>query len=376
MYEFVTNLHIHTRYSDGTGNHADVARAAMDAGLDCIIFTDHNVLVRGVDGYLRKDGRKLLILVGEEIHDQARQPQKSHLLVFGVEREMATYADHPQQLIDRVRHAGALTFIAHPVDPAMPFFHEDDISWENWEARGYTGLELWNGLSEMKQMAPDWLSAIRYGLMPETLAHNPHPQALQRWESLLAEGKRVVAIGGSDAHALKIKLGPFVRTIFPYSFHFQAINTHVLTPEPLTWLNHQQDSQRIYQALQQGRCFIGYDLPAPTRGFRFTAQTRKGVLNMGDEGEILEAVTLQVRLPIPTEFRLIQDGRVIKTWQNTQIGAYITNQPGVYRVEAFIRYMGKQRGWIFSNPIYLRPAGTDNNQKTGQQWSQTTLPVF
>jgi len=99
-------------------------------------------------------------------------------------------------------------------------------------------------------------------------------------------------------------------------------------------------------------------------------------MNMGDEGEIQEAVTLQVRLPLPAEFQLFQDGRVIKTWHNTQIGAFITNKPGVYRVEAYISYMGKRRGWIFSNPIYLRPAGTDNNQKTGQQWSQTTLPVF
>ncbi|MHB1120566.1 MAG: hypothetical protein ACYC11_10945, partial [Bellilinea sp.] len=59
-----------------------------------------------------------------------------------------------------------------------------------------------------------------------------------------------------------------------------------------------------------------------------------------------------------------------------QIGAYITKEPGVYRVESYIRYLGKLRGWIFSNPIYLRSTGSESSLNTGQQWSQTTLPAF
>ena|SRR3990172_8228762 len=97
---------------------------------------------------------------------------------------------------------------------------------------------------------------------------------------------------------------------------------------------------------------------------------------MGDQGEVRGAVTLQVRLPFPAECRLLRDGRVIKTWIDQQVGAHITKEPGVYRVEAFIPYLGKQRGWIFSNPIYLRPPSTERNPLTGPQWSQTTLPDF
>jgi len=32
---------------------------------------------------------------------------------------------------------------------------------------------------------------------------------------------------------------------------------------------------------------------------------------------------------------------------------YIANRPGTYRVEAYISYQGKSRGWIFSNPIFV-----------------------
>ncbi|MHB8193821.1 MAG: CehA/McbA family metallohydrolase [Bellilinea sp.] len=376
MHEFVVNLHTHTRYSDGAGTHAQIAQAALEAGLDCVIITDHNVHVRGFEGYSRKEGRKLLVLVGEEVHDQARQPQKNHLLVLGIDREMALDADQPQYLIDRVAQAGGLSFIAHPVESDLPLFHEEDISWEDWQVRNYTGIELWNGLSEIKNLIHTWFDAIIFGLNPELVARNPHPAAIQRWDSLLADGRQVVVIGGSDAHALLKRVGPFKIIIFPYKFHFQAINTHVLTPEPLSWHNLQKDSKLIYQALQNGHCFIGYDLPASTRGFRFTCQTRRGVLSMGDQAVIDGAVTLQVRLPLPAECRLICDGKVIKVWQDQQIGAYITKEPGVYRVESYIRYLGKLRGWIFSNPIYLRSTGSESSLNTGQQWSQTTLPAF
>ena len=47
--------------------------------------------------------RKVLMLIGEEIHDQDRDPQKNHLLVFGAEKELATFADDPQILINAAR---------------------------------------------------------------------------------------------------------------------------------------------------------------------------------------------------------------------------------------------------------------------------------
>ena len=51
MHELTVNLHMHTTYSDGSGAHADLAQAAMQAGLDAIIVTDHNVWVDGPEDY-------------------------------------------------------------------------------------------------------------------------------------------------------------------------------------------------------------------------------------------------------------------------------------------------------------------------------------
>jgi hypothetical protein len=75
---------------------------------------------------------------------------------------------------------------------------------------------------------------------------------------------------------------------------------------------------------------------------------------MGDEIPAKGGVTLQAKLPSAAEIRLIKDGELLQTWKNQQACTHITTEPGVYRIEAFRRYLGKRRGWIYSNPIYVR----------------------
>jgi hypothetical protein len=353
MPEVVVNLHMHTRYSDGSGVHRDIARAAFAAGVDAVIVTDHNILVQGFEGYYKEKTKKILMLVGEEVHDQARDPQKNHLLVFGTGRELATFADNPQQLINQVRDAGGLSFLAHPDDPEAPAFREVDISWVDWSVQNFTGIELWNALSELKTIVPTKLHGAFYALFPALVAHQPIPSTLARWDELLALGRPVVAIGGSDAHALHMSLGPIHRVIFPYEFHFRTVNTHVLTSEPLNG-EANRDKKLIYEAMAAGHCFVGYDLPAPTRGFNFSGQGKDKNAIMGDELPAKGGVTLQAKLPAHAEIRLFKDGLLIQTWKNQLSCTHITSEPGVYRIEAYRRYLGRLRGWIYSNPIYLR----------------------
>jgi hypothetical protein len=234
----------------------------------------------------------------------------------------------------------------------MPAFGETDISWEDWNITGFTGLELWNGFSELKSVAKGKLDAILYAFFPETIPHGPLPKAIRIWDDLLAKGQRIVAVGGSDAHARHMSLGLLHKTIFPYEYHFSTINTHTLTPTPLTG-DMSSDRKMVFDALAAGHCFIGYDLPAPTRGFRFSAQGKATTVIMGDEIPIDSAVTIQAKFPSKAEIRLIKDGQCIKT-SNGEALILVTNQPVVYRIEAYKRYLGKRRGWIFSNPIYVK----------------------
>jgi hypothetical protein len=353
FHELVVNLHMHTTYSDGSGSHQDIVRAGFRAGLDAAIVTDHNVLVSGPEGYYKDGKKRLLLLIGEEIHDQARQPQQNHLLVLNANRELAAFASDPQNLIDNIRRAGGLSFIAHPYDPECAPIKESDISWVDWQVQGYTGLELWNMLSELKVRVKNYPQAVFYAIFPRFLPLQPPVQHLNKWDELHRSGKKVVAIGGSDTHALPVKAGPFRLLIYPYEFQFQTINTHLLIASPLTG-EVATDKKMIYEAFTAGHCFVAYDLPSSTRGFRFSAQGRDKNALMGDELPAAGGVTLKVWLPQVAECRLLKDGQVIQTWKKTQSCTHITTEPGVYRVEVWRPYLGRLRGWIFSNPIYVR----------------------
>jgi hypothetical protein len=278
MEEIIVNLHMHTHYSDGTGSHMEIAKAAIHAGLDAVIVTDHNVLVHGFEGYINNGPQRVLMIIGEEVHDQNRDPQKNHLLVIGADQEMATFANDPQALINNVNDSGGLSFIAHPNDPAAQAFNETAITWEDWTVDNYTGLELWNGLSELKTLLTTKLHGFFYGLFPSLVAHRPLSNTLQKWDELLVQ-RRVVAVGGSDAHALRMRLGPILRIIYPYEFHFRAINTHVFIQNSLTG-DIDSDKKMIFAALAEGHCFIGYDLPQSTRGLLHMATKRVGLWEM------------------------------------------------------------------------------------------------
>ena len=353
MEELVTNLHIHTTYSDGTWLHRSIAETAIQAGLDAIIITDHNVLVRDIEGYHQSQSKKVMMIVGEEIHDKLREPQKSHLITFGQSIELCTYAADPQLLIKKVTDNGGLSFLAHPFENPLPQVNEVDITWEDWNIVGFTGIEIWNHLSELKNESKNWLQLLFNVFLPSQYAKGPHPLAVRKWDDLLSTGKKFVAVGGSDAHSLEMKKGIFKRSIFPYLFHFQSINNHLIVPNRLTG-NFLMDKKVIIEAFRSGNSFIGYDLPAPTRGFRFYAQGKNGTAIMGDEISLENSVTLQIRLPEPVECRLIHNKKIIQTWYDQDICTYITKQPGFYRVECYMNYWGRKRAWIFSNPIYVR----------------------
>lgn len=353
MQELVVSLHMHTTYSDGTGSHQEIAEAAVKAGLDAVIVTDHNVFVSGPEKYYKEGKQFMLLLVGEEIHDQARIPQKSHLLVFNACRELSNFAQNPQILIDNVRREGGLAFIAHPYDPECPPIKEDDLSWVDWQTQDYTGIELWNSLSELKIQGKSFLHILFYILFPTFLNHQPPQQHLTKWDELLNSGKTIVAVGGADAHALHVSAGLLRRTVYPYEFHFRCITTHLLTPSELTG-DLEADKKMIYEAFSHGHCFVAYDLPGSTRGFNFTAQGRESNALMGDEISSDGGVTLNIKLPKVAECRLIKDGKLLQTWNTRETCTHITSEPGVYRVEVYRQFLARRCGWIFSNPIYVK----------------------
>jgi hypothetical protein len=152
---------------------------------------------------------------------------------------------------------------------------------------------------------------------------------------------------------MNARLGPLKKKLFPYEYHFKSVNTHLLLPTELTG-DLETDRGLIYMALGAGHAFIGYDLPHPTHGFRFSAQNSQGSAVMGDEMRLTADSRLLIDLPKAADCRLIRNGAIVQTWRKKNNCLYPLTEPGVYRVEAFIPYKGLKRGWIYSNPIYIK----------------------
>lgn len=355
-YEYAGNLHIHTPYSDGTDYHEVITQAARQAGLDFIVVTDHNILIKGVEGYYgSEEENDVLLLTGEEIHDRSRLPQVNHLLVYGVDEELCPLADDPQYLIDTVNTKKGLTFIAHPYDKEVVWMSDDftiAIPWVEWQVKNFTGLEIWNYMSSFKEV----MSSVRQGMQalfrPDEFVIGPPPESLARWDELLKAGQKIIGIGNSDAHGTYFHLGPVSHRVFGYDFLFNCVNTHILPKVPFSG-NLELDRQLIFATLKAGRAFIGYEIPGDTRGFRFLAQGNYGTVEMGDTLRIGTGVTMQIRTPARARIKIIHEGNVVREDVNTDALTYTATERGAYRVEAWKEYLGKERCWILSNPIYL-----------------------
>ena len=349
MFEIITNLHSHTPYSDGEGWHREIVAAARQAGLNAVAVTDHNVFVHGVEGYYEG----VMLLAGEEVHDYLRRPQSNHCLVYNANDGLSPFAAHPQKMIDEVKRREGMAFAAHPYDFASPIDYDlGGYPWTEWEVKGLTGIEIWNYMTEFKRRLWNYPIAALAIFFPSLFIAGPFKETLRKWDELTANGQRVVAIGNADAHAAKVHKAFIKRVIFDYDYLFRCVNTHVLIDKPIT-KNFERDKKMLYSALGAGHCFVGYDLIAPTKGFVFSARSGSDTFMMGDEFKRRGAVTFQVKCPAIGSIRLLHNGRVIASGLGREL-EFHTVEPGVYRVEVYRPFRLLNRGWIFSNPIYVR----------------------
>ena len=346
LHEYVGNIHLHTTHSDGHASHEEIVTIAEQAGLDFVIPTDHNVYVPKMDGW-RGD---TLLLVGEEIHDVHRKPQANHYLVFNVGEELVQYAQDPQALIDAVNERGGLGFIAHPFEHSGAYANEPEIDWVDWGVSGFTGLSIWNFMSEFKSYTRSALSALFSAYFPQAVMRGPFPEALAKWDELL-RARKMPVMCVSDAHGTTYHLGPLSRVVLSYDYLFRAVNMHIMTPEPFNrQLEH--DASLVYEALGEGRGFVAYDLLGSARGFRFSARSGKREVTTGGELPVHGVVELEVSTPLSADIRLLHNGQVVAQAKGNAL-THTTNRPGAYRVEAYRCCWLRPRGWIFSNAIHI-----------------------
>lgn len=240
-------VHVHHAPShDSDASFGRVLDGARAAGLDFVVLTEHYDEEREAPLpasdhaglHEGRNGKPLLVLVGVEVGTE-----EGHLLALDVPRT-PTAGRSAAETIERIHEWGGFAVIPHPF--SYGGFHAWDLPFD--------GLEVHNHASAWRRfqgpLLPIWLVRFAFDRDAVLARMLTRPEReLERWETLLAEGRRVVAFSGADAHRNVSLLG---WQLDPYEQQFRLV--HTLCPDgPLT-------PERVWRILREGRCRIRYTL--------------------------------------------------------------------------------------------------------------------
>jgi hypothetical protein len=384
LHEYKAIIHAHADDSDHTGGtRPEMLADAKKAGVNVIMLTDH---LRPPRDFMTESWRGLhdgvLFIPGSEALG---------FLVFPVNPMMDRIKSARPQLIASVTESNGLIFLSHceeRLDHPMDGLTGLEIYNRHWDAKKdmasliVLAFKLLDPaqLAELKEnlrLYPDELLAAQVTYLQDYIG---------KWDKE-TQKRRLTGVAANDCHHNQvfvvkmqdedtILIGtsvdkedgmrkvtaasrPSLREMTkghkpgdilvsadfdPYYRSYRDVATHILAPE-LT-------ENAIRAALQQGHAFVSHDWMCDATGFSF-AMAAPATAIMGDETKYAAGQKLLAQFPVSCRIRLVRDGKVIADQESDHL-EYAVAEPGVYRVEGWLRVDGEHRPWIYSNPIYVR----------------------
>lgn len=177
-----TELHMHTRHSDGGFTPEELAQALHGRGFEAGALTDHNC-ISSTPGF-QKEAERLGMV---PVPGMEATTFFGHVLSIGT-AEYVEWRDLDREtglavLSRRIRAAGGLCGLAHPFEPGgwIRTGSYLDYDWDGTQCMDY--VEVWNG--------------------PEAHRNPFNRRAYRWWLELLDMGIRVPATSGRDWHRLE-----------------------------------------------------------------------------------------------------------------------------------------------------------------------------
>ena len=348
-HDWACVIHVHSTYSDGTPTVPELVEEARANDRDAVLLTDHDTLGARGDGWERWH-ESVLLVVGTEISTTG-----GHLLAFGIDRSPAADELDGSEASLEVARQGGICFAAHPFSEgsAISTTIGRPHPWLELDDPNLTGLEAWSLITDAAESWRSPREIIRFLRSPVVATARPERSRLARWDRL-GRDRRVVGIGGLDAHQSGVRVGGRPVSPFPNRRFFGSLATHVLTDRAPSG-HAATDRATLLAALAAGRCFLAMDWHAQSRGFDFWAVRGDEVALMG--GEVMAGGwRLRARLPAPARLLLFRDSVVTMASSGATQLDIEAERPGVYRLEAWLARGGEDACWIISNPIYVRDA--------------------
>lgn len=401
-------IHLHSPYShdacdgdprdDFTGDLDEDCLADLKFGL-CHTRQDYAVLTDHDDSMADEDFEDLFLIRGDDelILDGGGNPiaariacENGHRVILytgGENRQMPIMIDrHPsgtvQQRHDIYNAGDADTMELWRTVGGMGWYaHTEEKDLDTLRTTQPDGFEIYN--LHFNVLSPGSLEAVlqfndtsAFGPEPDLAMLSflaPNQSALDKWDTLLGEGRRVSGSGGTDAHqnVLPILLRDGERGD-SYRRMIRWFSNVALVDDPT-------DHVQIEDAIRAGRFFVAFEVMGTPVGFDVEAS---GVEIGGDV-----AIGTTITLTVPTVYQLPAElpepvirGRILRINSDgsaTEVAegagptvtADVTAAGVAYRAEVLItplhwgpylgnlgtEYAEREQVWIYSNPFYVLP---------------------
>ena len=295
------DLHMHTLNSDGAYSTSEVLSYAKHAKLDFIALTDHNNTQQNDEIGNPED---ITVIGGMEYTNY-----KGHAN-FYFPRE-AKFGANPlsnskQEMLDTLqtaREMGAIICINHPFDTGCPWLFDFDFD--------FALVEVWNGFFK-----PSDAKAIAW------------------WHDMLVQGRRLIAIGGSDTH--RIEQGRSYGT-------------------PTTWVHAlSRGKADILSALLEGRVSVS---ATPSSSH---LELKIGEASVGESVSYSDDLKAEIQISQAKkddQVLLYSDGGHEQTYTCPYSGdvtfSFAVQRRKFYRVELYRKTLSIELLDSFTNPVYL-----------------------
>jgi hypothetical protein len=367
-------LHVHSYLShDCKGTLDDIIPAAKSNGIDFIFLTDHprgniDTLPKGYNGLFDA----VLIVPGSEKLGFDAWPLDSSIIDWGVNRDTIS-----KSIVGK----GGIIFYAHP---------EEEHNWNNpW----YQGMEIYNFHADTKdelmlpQVANFIINGNKYRQWSLREMFDEQTEILARWDSLNTK-RKIVGFSAVDSHENQ---NIRARYLSDGRIEWSGSDTKVIDTTKVSlwnkWLLHPPDKSgwifkwmidtyregfnyitnyvladtlsvpSLNENIKQGHLYTAFKSLGDAAGFMFSCTDQNDRLCgiMGDSIGLDKIKTISAISPLPGQFRLLHDGRVINTssYDNYQYKWEELIEKGAYRIEVHIKIRNKDIPWIYSNPVYI-----------------------
>ncbi len=337
FWELTGCIHNHTEYSyDSKASMKKVIKAARVNNLDYFTINDHRAMDALKDDEYKKE-KDIKIIVGCEINDNNN---KNHLLVFGSNR-IITGSD-AQYYTKEYMSENATTFVAHPIEKRA----NDEFptyEWTDLDNSNFTGLEIWNFMSQWISKLKRKRNGLILVLMPNLVVRKPFQEILGYWDKLNLAGLRKSAVGSVDAHEQHHRFLGINVNFLSHKFLFKTIRTNILIPNDAA-----VTQENIIKALANGNSYIvNYRCGIPYN-FYAGISDKKNEAIFGEDIKFNKDLRLYYRLPTICKVKLLCNGKVVDS-QKDDKGIFKIKAAGNYRLEIYKNL----RGWIYTNNIYV-----------------------